>query len=70
MINYLDHVSASNVEQELLAFPEYLSSPLASSGARVTRSLALCVMFLDRCLSFCPFLFGHCVVCSSFIYRL
>ena len=66
MINYLDHVSASNVEQELLALPEYLSSPLASS---VTRSLALCVMFLYRCLSLCPFLFGHCVVCSSSIYR-
>ena len=66
MINYLDHVSASNVEQELLALPEYLSSPLASS---VTRSLALCVMFLYRCLSLCPFLFGHCVVCFSSIYR-
>ena len=23
---------------------------------------------LDRCLSFCTFLFGHCVVCSSSIY--
>ena len=32
---------------------------------RVTRSLVLCVCFVDRCLSFCPFSFGHCVVCSS-----
>jgi hypothetical protein len=30
--------------------------------------LALCVCFVDRCLSFCPFCFGHCVVCSSSIY--
>jgi hypothetical protein len=37
------------------------------SGARVTRSLALCVCFVDRCLSFCTF-FGNCVVCPSSIY--
>jgi hypothetical protein len=36
----------------------------------VTRSLALCtcICFVDRCLSFCPFSFDHCVVCSSSIY--
>jgi hypothetical protein len=28
----------------------------------------LCVCFVDRCLSLCPFSFGHCVVCSSSIY--
>jgi hypothetical protein len=38
------------------------------SGVRVTRSLVLCVCFVDRCLSFCPFSFGHCVVCSSSTY--
>ena len=38
------------------------------SGVRVTRSLVLCVCFVDRCLSFCTFSFGHCVVCSSSIY--
>jgi hypothetical protein len=38
------------------------------SGVRVTRSLVLCVGFVDRCLSFCPFSFDHCVVCSSSIY--
>jgi hypothetical protein len=32
------------VEQELLTLPEHLSSPLAFSGVRVTRSLVLCVM--------------------------
>ena len=34
-------------------------------GVRVTRSLVSCVYFVDRCLSFCPFSFGHYVVCSS-----
>ena len=38
------------------------------SGVRVTRSLVLCVCFVDRCLSFCTFTFGHCDVCSSSIY--
>ena len=32
-----------------------LSSPPVFSGGRVTRSLVLCVCFVDRCLSFCPF---------------
>ena len=30
--------------------------------------LVLYVCFVDRCLSFCTFPFGHCVVCSSSIY--
>jgi hypothetical protein len=34
----------------------------------VSRSFVLCVCFVDRCLSFCPFSFGHCVVCSFSIY--
>jgi hypothetical protein len=41
------------VEQELLTLPEHLSSPPVFSGVRVTRSLVLCVCFVDRCLSFC-----------------
>ena len=32
---------------------------------RVTRSIVLCVCFVYRCLSICPFSFGHCVVCPS-----
>ena len=36
---------------------------------RVARSLVLCVCFVDRCLSFCTFSFGHCVVCSFTIYE-
>jgi hypothetical protein len=42
-----------------------LRSPPSFSGVRVTRSSLLCVCFVDRCLSFCPFYFGYCVVCSS-----
>ena len=55
----------SLVEQELLALPKHLSSPTDFIGVRVTRSLVLYVCFVDRCLSFCTFSFGHCVVCSS-----
>ena len=56
------------VEQELLTLLEHLSSPPVFCGVRVTRFLVLCVCFVDRCMSFCPFSFGHCVVCSSSIY--
>ena len=55
----------SLVEQELFTLPEHLSSPLVLSGVLVARSLVLCVCFVDRCWSFCPFSFGHCVVCPS-----
>ena len=48
---------------------EHLSSPSVFSGVRVTRSIVLCVCFVDRCLSLCPFSFGHCVVGSSSIYE-
>jgi hypothetical protein len=37
------------------------------SGVRVTRFLVLCVCLVDRCLCFCPFSFGHCVICPSSI---
>jgi hypothetical protein len=56
------------VEQELHCFPEHMSSPPVFSGVRVTRSLVLCVCFVDRYLSFSTFSFGHYVVCSSSIY--
>ena len=32
---------------------------------RLTRFLVLCVCFVDRCLSFCAFSFGHCVNSST-----
>ena len=56
------------VKQELRTLPKHLSSPSVFSGVRVTRSLVVCVCFVDRCLSFCTFSFGHCDVCSSSIY--
>jgi hypothetical protein len=40
------------VEQELLTLPEHMSSTPVLSGVRVTRSLVVCVCFVDRCLSF------------------
>jgi hypothetical protein len=57
------------VEQELPNLPEHMISSPVFSGVRVTRSLVLCVCFVDRCLSFYTFYFGHCVVSSSSIYR-
>jgi hypothetical protein len=57
----------SLVEQEL-TLPEHLSSPSVLSGVRVTRSLVLYVCFVDCCLFFCTFSFGHYDVCSSSIY--
>ena len=55
------------VEQEQLILPGQLSSPTVFSEVRVTRFLVLYVCLVDRCLSFCTFSFGHCVVCSSSI---
>ena len=45
-----------------------LSLPTVFSRVRVTRSLVLCVCFIDRYLAFCTFSFGSYVVCSSSIY--
>ena len=49
----------------LLTLLVHLSSPPVFSGVR---SLVVCACFVDLCLSFCTFSFGHCVVCSSSIY--
>ena len=62
-------VNASNHECLLrITLPEHLSSTTVFGGVHVTRSFVLCVCFVDRCLSFCPFSFGICDVCSSSIY--
>ena len=58
------------VEQELLTLPEHMRSRPVFSGIPVPRSLDWCVCFVDRCLSSCPFCFGHCVFCSSSNYGL
>ena len=52
------------VEQELLT----LRSTWVFSEVRVTRSLVLCVCFIDRCLSFFHNSLVHCIVCSLSIY--
>jgi len=44
---------------------EIFSSPPVFSGVRVTRSLVLCVCFVDRCLSFCLYLLA--IVLSVFL---
>jgi hypothetical protein len=49
----------------MLPLPEHLSSHPVVSVVHATQSLVLSVCFVDRCLSFCTFSFGHCVVCSS-----
>jgi hypothetical protein len=56
------------VQQKLLTLPMHMSSPPVFSEVRVTRSLVLCVSFVDRYLSCCPFSFGHCVVCPFSSY--
>ena len=69
LINCLSYINVPVLEQ-LFTLPEHMSSPLVFSGVHVTRSLVLCVCFVDRCLSFCTFSFSHCVVCLSSIYRI
>jgi hypothetical protein len=54
------------VKQELITLLEHLSSPLVFSGVRVTRSFALCVCFINRCLSICTF---HLVIALSVLLR-
>jgi len=49
------------VEQELITLPEHLISSPVFSGVHVTRASVLRLCFVDRCLSFCLFSFGHCV---------
>ncbi len=45
-----------------LTLLEHLRSHPVFSEVQVTQSLVLCVCFVDRCLFFCPFSFGHCAV--------
>ena len=68
IISFVVDWPLSLVEQELLTFPDHTSSPPVLSGVRVTRSVVVCVFLVDRCLSFCPFCYGHCIVCPT-IYR-
>ena len=68
---YSFHIPAKHTHYTtLFTLPEHLSSPPIFSGVRVTRSLVLYVCFVDRCLSFCTFSFGHCVTHLFFEIRI
>ena len=58
------------VEQELRILPGNMSSPPVFSGVRVTRSLVLYVCFVDRCLSFRTFSFGHIRILITSLWDL
>jgi hypothetical protein len=45
-------LKVAHVEQELLTFPEHLSSPPVFSRVRVAQSLVFVDMFVDRCFFF------------------
>jgi hypothetical protein len=54
------------VEQEQPTIPEHLSSHPFFSVIKVTRSLVLCICFVDP---FCPLFLGHCVLCQLAIFK-
>jgi hypothetical protein len=60
----------SLVKQELVTLPEHMISPSGFSGAGVTRSLFLCIGFVDRCVSFCTFSFGHSTINRSYDHKI
>ena len=54
---------------ELPTPTEHQSSHPVFGGVHVTRFLVLCVLFCRSLfVLFCPFSFGHCVVCTSYIF--
>ena len=58
----------SHVERRLLTLPEHLRSSPVLVGFVLLDLWFSVLCFVDRCLYFCPFSFGHCVVCPSSIY--
>jgi hypothetical protein len=62
MVVIIENIS---IVRNCLPFQRTEVHPPVFSGVRVTRSLVLCLCFVDRCLSFYPFSFGHFGVCSS-----
>jgi len=58
----------SLVEQKLLTLPEQTEFNPGLCGVSVVQSYAMCVVFVDHCLSFCPLSVGHCIVSRSSIY--
>jgi len=64
-INTLCH---SVIFNKLNTMPNNLSHSDTFSGVLVTRSLVLCVCFVDRCLSFCVFFFWP--LCCLFFFDI
>ena len=58
------------VEQELLTLPEHLSSSPVFSGARVTRSLVLCVIFCRSLFLLLSYFFWSLCGMSFFDLRI
>jgi hypothetical protein len=57
----------SVVEHELLTVSEHLTSPRFLVGVHVVRSVIFCVVFVDNCLSFCPFSFDLRLLITSLV---
>jgi hypothetical protein len=71
LVNYITNPNSNEYKLTAIVLDiagHILFKPSVFSGVRVTRSLVLYVCFVDRCMSFFPFSFGHCVFCSSSIY--
>ena len=69
LVHSAKQIYTPTTNQKITAYPSgALEFIPGFSGVRVTRSLVLCVCFVDCCLSFCTFSFEHYVVCSSSIY--
>ena len=70
---YTLYLLPKDLEQEFITFPEHLRSPLVYSGVHVTRSLVVCVCFVDRCLYFfsrplgCLFFFDIRILITTLI---
>jgi hypothetical protein len=72
-VNVLWQQSYNSYSQQFHQCQQTKMSPVTSNYCAQTRPRRLTlevlyVCFVDRCLSFCTFSFGHCAVCSSSIY--
>ena len=65
---FQQHLHMKYISLRWYDIPE-LVIPIKRVAANNEATELLYVCFVDRCLSFCTFSFGHCVVCSSSIYR-
>ena len=63
-------MTGATSEAETVALPEHLSCSPVFSGVRVARSIVFNVVFVDPCLSLCPFLYWPLYCLSVFELRL